>query len=821
MKINQIAFVGDSLTQGLTGNFAYRAGGKGNWFELACDRLAAVPGVGPLVSSGFRACVSGTWQTDWAFSSGWTGTLGTDAWDKAPYGDSAGGSIKCLQYANGSTKIATYTGGADIHYPNVGFAIYWVDYASGSSSTPSYSLDGGSTWIDFPDTPARNNSVRKFYVATPIASGATVQIRGANAAGTGVGVAPLGIEVFYQNPATAQGLICHNLGVWGSQLASLVVATSGDRMAWLDSVVLGTGAITNQPNLGVVAWNINDVQANNVTNWAACLTALYNRVHPLGPLAIISTYEADTSAYTQSVQTSYRASTKATAAGFGTPAKVLDLYDAYTAMGIVGNVQTNAAGFLYDGTHESQAGHIDIAARVYWFVRSNFFDVGAAGNGFLVGSSGLGTPALLGGASNAILTTGAACATAIGSPSIKVKVSCTGKQVACTAGTPTLKATKTIPVTGVACASAVGTASLKSSTTTAVTGKAEATAVGTPTLKATKTIGITGLAAAGAVGTASLKATNRLAPSGIAASITIGSLTIHPGAVALTATGLTATCTAGSATLRPRNTLSPAGKACTVTAGTGTLHSITAILPAGKSVSSTVGTVSVIANRAISLTGVAITSHLGGAVLRVTGAITPTGAVCSTTIGGVSLTARHAISPSGIASSVAVGNSTVRPAPRALTPTGTPCSTTVGGVTLHATRSISLSGANATSTAGASSVRPVPRVFALTGKACTTTAGTATLHARRTFAISGAVVAVTLGTSSIHASRRLIAVTGKSISTLVGVVLLTNSTLQPFPITGILTKRADLHATITKRFDLHGTLIKTGDLHATLSGGNG
>jgi hypothetical protein len=83
-------------------------------------------------------------------------------------------------------------------------------------------------------------------------------------------------------------------------------------------------------------------------------------------------FECNTSSYNQTDQANYRATAKSTAAGFGTPAKVLDLYDQWSAMGVTGNSQANTEGFLVDLIHESQKGHNDIANRVYWWLRTQF-----------------------------------------------------------------------------------------------------------------------------------------------------------------------------------------------------------------------------------------------------------------------------------------------------------------------------------------------------------------------------------------------------------------------------------------------------------------
>lgn len=371
MTISQLVLAGDSIPQG-TGPAGtastYGQGGHGSWWELVRDRLANIKGLGPRLSVGLR----GTWlgivgsnKTEWTFNGSWSTTASTDAWDKAPYGGSAiGGS----QYGSGSDKSAIWTKQAWMP-PVVGFHVDWIDYTNGGNW--SYRIDGGA-WTANGQTIAHGNAYKRFYVASAVAS--TVEIRCADTGGTAAGCCPVGIEPFEIAPQGASGFILHDIAINGSQLHELVATTSGDRMAFFDSVVLGTGSpIAPTPNVGVINCNINDVTLASTSGWNTDLGKLNTRVGPLGPVGFISDWEANTASYNQTQQTNYRAQTKTTAAAFGTPAKVLDLYDAWAALGFTANAGAVAAGFLAaDGIHQSSAGNIDIAARVYWWLRNNF-----------------------------------------------------------------------------------------------------------------------------------------------------------------------------------------------------------------------------------------------------------------------------------------------------------------------------------------------------------------------------------------------------------------------------------------------------------------
>lgn len=450
MAIYQMAILGDSMANdGFPTGSAQGDGRLGGWDELIAEQLANIPGLGPLLSSGFRGVANGIQSTrEWSYSGSWTSVTGTDAFDKLPYG--------LGKYANGASNILTFTRPIYWRRP-VGFALYWVNYGSGGNW--QYRIDGG-TWTNMGQTlgGATANKICKFYISTPV--NATLDIRASSDATTGVGCFPAGIELFWSDPTVANvsGLIVHHLAVGAQNLHGLLGSTNGDRLAILDSVQLGTGSpIANTPNAGVLLMHINDVKdINNTTTWNTDLTTFNTRVSPLGPVGFINPYQATPATF--GTQDTYRAQTKTTAAGFGTPAKVFDLFDAFTAYGFIfagpasiqaasSGVQTaslvgaqsltvgSTAGFplggefsltglngndakitysgidathfnncrlvtgsdiqlfigdaltllqnsalntallLGDGIHASQAGHIWIAERLYWFVRNQILGI--------------------------------------------------------------------------------------------------------------------------------------------------------------------------------------------------------------------------------------------------------------------------------------------------------------------------------------------------------------------------------------------------------------------------------------------------------------
>lgn len=385
MTVRQIVLVGDSLTHAGTPNAPQTLvslGGSGTWAEQVTEGLANIPTVGPLISSGFRS----TWMqsgalgsTEWSLSAGWSTMISTSISDRGPYGDGI------FTTTGGSTVIATWTRPTRWRAV-VGVAIYFMDGSLASAAGNwQYRIDGG-TWTNMGQTLLHDGHLCKFYVPTAVSS--TVEIR-AYTGSAAVGCQIAGIEAFFQNPLmTTTGLIVHNLGRNGAPLNDLTATTTGDRLAFFDSVRVdatnGGGAISNSPNTCVLMMHVNDIRTiDNTTTWAADLATLYARVSPLASLGYMSYGEMNSAGpYPYADQASYRTQTKTSAALHSIP--VLDHYDRWTAMGFGSGVGTQNAALVTaglitvsvspaDNGHQTQRGQNDMAGPIYEFVRKNFF----------------------------------------------------------------------------------------------------------------------------------------------------------------------------------------------------------------------------------------------------------------------------------------------------------------------------------------------------------------------------------------------------------------------------------------------------------------
>lgn len=402
MTVTKIALTGDSAVQ-LTGpsssSFTVAQGGKGGDWELATEMLANIPTVGPLLCSGMR----GVWlnaapATEWSFTSGgnaWTAVASTDAWDKC---------FAKGYYGNGTGKQATATLPSQ-YRAAVGFDVLWFDYTGGGNW--QYSVDGGTVWINMGQTLANDNKLCMFYVATPIPPGGTVKFRCFNGTSDcGCGLA--GIRWWYAAPSATQGLIVDNYGANSIPLHQFVLSTSGDRLAPLDSVKLGTGSpVSPTPNAGVILEDINDgtLNADPTVNYVTDLTTFNTRVSPLGPRGLVSTWEIPNATIATATQASYRAQNKTT--GTSLSMKLFDIYDAWNALGFGGNAGAIAAGFLFsDNTHPSQAGHLDLAIRLYWFVRNQILGLGDVQGRYTVAAPNAGTVAYKAAAASVAYTAG-------------------------------------------------------------------------------------------------------------------------------------------------------------------------------------------------------------------------------------------------------------------------------------------------------------------------------------------------------------------------------------------------------------------------------
>jgi len=361
MAITQIAFIGDSTTQGTVDNASISQGGPGCWVEQITDRLASNPTIGPVLGSGVRSVhLEANADSEWLRTgAGWTQTTSSNAYDKWITGRAF--------YSTTSTDLQTWTLPTQWRTP-VGFAIYWIDFPSAGNW--QYSVNGGSTWANMGQPIGHDNGLKKFYISQSISS--TVQFRPSDGSSS-VGMLITGIELYWQDPRTAtQGLIVHNLGSGAQRLGRdfiCTAGTAGDRMAFFDAVTLGTNAISNQPSLVVSMW-LNDIVENNTTNWASYLTTVHNRMSTFAKMAFVNVYEASgTVDYT--VEQSYRNQLKTTANALVD--KYFDIYDAWASNGWGGALgdqftKATAAGLLYDTLHEAPIGHTDISNRLYWWL---------------------------------------------------------------------------------------------------------------------------------------------------------------------------------------------------------------------------------------------------------------------------------------------------------------------------------------------------------------------------------------------------------------------------------------------------------------------
>lgn len=376
MSVTTIGLFGDSLTVGMVYSPSVYQGGQGAWWERLAEMLANTGTLGPRLSSGFRGVGIGVLGSDSevVYAGTWTTTASTDAFDKLPHGKA--------KFANGSGNTVTFTNG-----PRAvpGFNLYWVDYASGGNW--SYSTDGGTNWTAMGQTLTLDNTLSVFYVGTAIAAGGTVIVRAANAAGTGVGCLPGGIEWVYDNTATT-GVIVHNFSVGGQFLSNLIPGGSGDRMAIIDSVRAGSGSPRlPTPNAGTLCFFINDQSENNTTTWNTHLGQFFTRASPLGTVGFMSPWETESGTANAAA---YRAQTKVAVAGGGVAAgaQLLDIFDAWSALGFGVQGTMSAALDSYDwvvstarggdgGTHEKPVAHADLGSRIYWWIRNQFLGLGA------------------------------------------------------------------------------------------------------------------------------------------------------------------------------------------------------------------------------------------------------------------------------------------------------------------------------------------------------------------------------------------------------------------------------------------------------------
>lgn len=290
----------------------------------------------------------GVWTDDWSFTTGgnaWTASTNSNTWAKGPYNG-------LYEYANTmrastSSMTATWTKPHWVRSSITSFKFHVVDGAG--SANFSYRVDGGS-WTNVTNTWSQDDSYDIINVATTVTS--TVQIRGANAAGTSVNVYLIGIECI-----TGTGATLHDITASGEGLyATARSGGAADLNAWIDAI---------QPKLIVVCYT-NDLVNTfwNTTRITDDLQSIVDRQAPYGKVIPMPFWGQDRYADGPDDARNTELANIYTAAATASNSEYIDLWARYGNYAAV-----NALGFMADGLHPSDTGSIEIA-RVLWALLS-------------------------------------------------------------------------------------------------------------------------------------------------------------------------------------------------------------------------------------------------------------------------------------------------------------------------------------------------------------------------------------------------------------------------------------------------------------------
>lgn len=214
-----VAFLGDSTVE---------ADGVGTGPPTARYLRDVMAKRWPMRGYGYRA----PWADEWSYTTGgnaWSNSSPTDAFAVGPLEEFVLDQYVGVIYASGASKVATFTKAAWMTEDITAFKIGVVD--GPSSGNFAYRIDGGA-WTNVSWTWNQNNSLDQITINSPVTS--TVEIRGANAAGTAVTVyLGLGIEPI----TTGVGAVLHDL----SASAQVLILSSragqspgGDGSTWMD-----------------------------------------------------------------------------------------------------------------------------------------------------------------------------------------------------------------------------------------------------------------------------------------------------------------------------------------------------------------------------------------------------------------------------------------------------------------------------------------------------------------------------------------------------------------------------------------------------------
>lgn len=171
-----------------------------------------------------------------------------------------------VQFTGGTGNLATWTRPARLRVQ--GIDVRWIDEGTTSAGW-SYSLDGGSTWVDNPvasvfATRSYTLQVTRIRCDDP----ASIIIRAASAAGTSKGFAlpfiPLTTWSSYPTFGRTGGIAYHNLGYDGAKLRQLLNARTV-----ADVTTDGTGALVSATAAFVAGDVASTIMCNGVTTTLA------------------------------------------------------------------------------------------------------------------------------------------------------------------------------------------------------------------------------------------------------------------------------------------------------------------------------------------------------------------------------------------------------------------------------------------------------------------------------------------------------------------------------------------------------------------------
>ena len=261
---------------------------------------------------------------------------------------------------NTSSQTYTYTVPAG-HTAHSTSKLVYVD-ASGSGNW-SFRINGGS-WTASGAATAGDNGIKTVEIGTTVDAAGTIEVRGANAAGTNVQLDLLGIDL---RNGTSTGLLVHNVafaahkltgGLIAGVFESFVHSTSGDDLAILDYL---------DPDV-CVCWFVSDAILEDIPTFRSGVQEVIDRVHGNGGKMVLPKYpEIEGSGFTSQNQSDLNAAYLAEAAENSTA--YVDVHAAFGGSAAAGQ----GLGYFQggDNAHFSATGHARVAASMWRLLGGN------------------------------------------------------------------------------------------------------------------------------------------------------------------------------------------------------------------------------------------------------------------------------------------------------------------------------------------------------------------------------------------------------------------------------------------------------------------